>query len=232
MAVSEFTNRLPKLDTRVLVAGLGLLYLEVMALTGYWLFSGVTVTDPRYALYGLIWVNVALWVFYRTDRPTASKSTTRRALAVAVGYFALLAYTGGVVGPGIAADHASGVSLIWLPPGWGPALAYQSDLIRFVLMPARVLGYLALALLVYVTVVDAAASAVSGVLGLLSCVSCTWPVLASIATVVFGGGSFVAAATQSYAYGLSTLVFLVTVALLSWRPGVSSGSRLRERLAR
>jgi hypothetical protein len=217
----------------VLVAAVGLLYLEVMALTGYWLFSGVTVTDPRFALYGLVWVNVALWVFYRTDLPSASASTTRRAFALAVGYFALLAYTGGVVGPGVATSEAvGGLSVLWLPPGWGPALAYQSELIRFVLMPARVLGYLALAFLVYVTVVDAAASAVSGALGLLSCVSCTWPVLASVATVVFGGGSFVAAATQSYAYGLSTAVFLVTVALLSWRPGFRSGSRLRERLGR
>lgn len=232
MAVSAFTDRIPALDVRFLIGAVAVLYLEVMALTGYWLFSNVTVTDPRYALYGLLWVNVALLVFYRTDRPTAGTATTRRALAVAVGYFALLAYTGGMVGPGIENSPVAGFSLLWLPPGWGPALAYQSELIRFVLMPARVLGYLALALLVYVTVVDAAASAVSGALGLLSCVSCTWPVLASVATALFGGGSFVAAATQSYAYGLSTAVFLVTVALLSWRPGFGSGSRLRERIER
>jgi len=235
MAVSSFKERLPEPDPRLLVAVVAVLYVEVMALTGYWLFTNVTVTDPRYALYGLLWVNVALWVFYRVDLPSASSSTTRRALAVAVGYFALLAYTGGVISPGIDptyANHATGFSVLWLPPGWGPAVAYQSELIRFVLMPARVLGYLALALLVYVTVVDAAASAVSGALGLLSCVSCTWPVLASVATVVFGGGSFVVAATQSYAYGLSTAVFLVTVALLWWRPGFDSGSRIRERFGK
>lgn len=224
MAVAD---RLPEVDHRLLLLVVGVLYVEVMALTGYWLFTNVTVTDPRFALYGLVWVNAALWVFYRTDVPSASASTTRRAAAVAVGYFALLAYTGGMVGPGVPDAPVGGFSVLWLPPGWGPALTYLGEYVHLVLMPARVLGYLALALLVYVTVVDAAASAVSGVLGLLSCVSCTWPVLASVATVLFGGGSFVAAATQSYTYGLSTAVFLVTVALLSWRPGFDSGSRLR-----
>jgi hypothetical protein len=211
-------DRLSIPEPRALLAVVAVIYVEVMALTGYWLFSDITVTDPRYALYGLVWVNLSLWVFVRTDVPPADRPTARRALGIALGYFAVLAYTGGLIAPGVSATHAAGLSVLWLPPGWGPALAYQGELVRFVLMPARVLGYLALAYLVYVTVLDAVGSAVSGVLGLLSCVSCTWPVLASIATVIFGGGSFVAAATQSYAYGISTAVFLVTVALLSWRP--------------
>ncbi|MFB6221283.1 MAG: hypothetical protein ABEH90_07570 [Halolamina sp.] len=207
-------------DPRMLVAVVAVLYVEVMALTGYWLFSVGTVTDPRYALYGLLWVNAAIWVFARTDLPDADGRTARRAVGIAVGYFAVLAYTGGMIAPGVSAVDAAGVSVLWLPPGWGPAVTYQGELVRVVLMPARVLGYLALAYLVYVTVIDAVRSAVSGALGLLSCISCTWPVLASVATAVFGGGSFVVAATQSYAYGLSTLVFLVTVALLSWRPSL------------
>lgn len=211
-------DRLPTPNPWLLILAVGVLYVETMALTGYWLFGNTTVTDPRYAFYGLLWVNASLWVFVRTDVPTASSVTVRRALAVSVGYFALLAYTGGMIAPGIETAQSAGFSVLWLPPGWGPALTYQGELVRLVLMPARVLGYLALAYLVFVTVIDAAGSAVSGVLGLLSCISCSWPVLASIGTALFGGGSFVVAATQSYAYGISTLVFLVTVALLSWRP--------------
>lgn len=210
-------DRFPRPDPWVLAVVVAVLYLDAMALIGYWLFSGATVTDPRYAIYGLVWVNVSLWVFVRTDVPDASRSTTRRALAVAVGYFAILAYTGGLVSPGVDAA-VSGFSVLWLPPGWGPALTYQGDLVRLVLMPARVAGYLALAYLVYVTAIDAAVSAMSGIVGLFSCISCTWPVLASVATALFGGGSFVAAATQSHTFGISTAVFLVTVALLSWRP--------------
>jgi hypothetical protein len=71
---------------------------------------------------------------------------------------------------------------------------------------------------VYATVLDAAGSAVTGVLGLLSCVSCSWPVLTSIATGLVGGSSGVAAAVSNGSYGLSTLVFVVTVGLLYWRP--------------
>ena len=79
------------------------------------------------------------------------------------------------------------------------------------------MGYLALAWLVYATVIDAAGSAVTGVLGLLSCVSCSWPILASLLTGIGGGGAL-AAAAQSQSYELSTVVFVVTVALLYWRP--------------
>ena len=223
------TVSLPGLDDlpepRAILLWTGILYLEVMALTGYWLFGDtVTVSDPRFAIYGLLWVNASLWVFLRTDVPAASRSTIRRAAAVALGYFALLAYTGGLVAAGIPETFAydAGFSVLWLPPGWGPAVTFKSEYVRLILMPARVVGYLALAYLVFVTVVDVSGSAVSGLLGLFSCVSCSWPIVASIATAAFGGGSFVAVATTTYAYDVSTAVFLVTVALLSWRPSFGS----------
>ena len=91
-------------------------------------------------------------------------------------------------------------------------------------MPARVVGYAALAYLVYATVIDASGAAVSGVVGLLSCVSCSWPILASLLSGVAGGGSVLVAATFDFSYDISTAVFLLTVALLYWRPFV--GSRL------
>lgn len=212
-------------EPRSILLAVGVLYVEVMALTGYWLFGNTaSVTDPRFALYGLLWINVALWVFLRVDAPTASRSTKRRAAAIAVGYFAVLAYTGGLVAGGIPStfEYATGFSVLWLPPGWGPAVTFKSEFVRLVLMPARVVGYLALAYLIYVTVLDAAGSAAPGLLGLFSCISCSWPIVASAGTAVFGGGSFVAVATTTYAYDVSTLVFVVTVALLSWRPSFGS----------
>jgi len=212
-------------EPRSVLLAVGVLYVEVMALTGYWLLGNTsTVSQPRVALYGLLWINVSLWVFLRTDVPAASRSTARRAAVVAVGYLAVLAYTGGIVAPGIPGsyEYVAGFSVLWLPPGWGPALTFKNEFVRLILMPARVLGYLALSYLVFVTVVDAASSAVSGLLGLFSCVSCSWPILASVGTAVLGGSSFVAAATTTYAYDVSTAVFLVTVALLSWRPSFDS----------
>ncbi|NHX36560.1 MULTISPECIES: DUF7546 family protein [Halolamina] len=208
-------------EPRTVLLWTAVLYVEVMALTGYWLFGDTAaVTSPRFALYGLLWINVSLWAFYRTDVPDASTTAVRRAAVLALGYLAVLAYTGGVVAPGIPAtfDYTAGFSVLWLPPGWGPAVTFKSEVVRLILMPAKMVGYLALTYLVFVTVLDVSKSAVSGLLGLLSCVSCSWPILASVGAAAFGGGSFVAVATTTYAYDVSTAVFLVTIALLSWRP--------------
>jgi hypothetical protein len=225
MATRSFldSDHLP--EPRTVLLWTGVFYVEVMALTGYWLFGNtVSVDSPRFALYGLLWINVALWVFLRTEVPAASRSTKRRGGAIAVGYFAILAYTGGLVAGGIPArfDYVAGFTILWLPPGWGPALTFKSEFLRLVLMPARVAGYLALAYLIYVTVLDAAGSTAPGLLGLFSCISCSWPIVASIGTAVLGGGSFIAVATTTYAYDVSTAVFLVTVLLLSWRPSFGS----------
>jgi hypothetical protein len=91
-------------------------------------------------------------------------------------------------------------------------------------MPYKVVGYLALAYLVYDTVLDTAGSAVSGVLGLVSCVSCTWPVVATLAAGIAGSGTAVAAAASEWSYTIGTLAFVVTVVLLRWRP--SFGGRI------
>jgi hypothetical protein len=85
-------------------------------------------------------------------------------------------------------------------------------------MPYKLVGYLALAYLVYATVLDAAGTVVSGSLGLLSCVSCTWPVVGSLVTSLFGSGSAVVVAATTWPYDISTAAFLATVALLTWRP--------------
>jgi hypothetical protein len=203
--------------------GSALLGAELVALLAYLAVSNVTLLTPRYALYGLLWINVGLWVLWRTDVGPTSSRTRRRAAAVAVVYFAALAVAGGLVGPASPVG-ATGFRIAWLPPGWGPALLYGGTTVNLVLMPARVVGYVALTYLVYATVVDAAGAAVSGIVGLLSCVSCSWPILASVATGLLGSGSALAAATTTLSYDLSTGVFLLTVALLYWRPGF--GGRL------
>jgi hypothetical protein len=199
-----------------LLFGALLVNTQLLATFAYLLLTDVTLSEPRFALYGIVWLTLGIWVLVRTQPAPTDRTTRRKALAVAVGYFALLAVAGGLVtGPGVG---ALGFRIGWLPPGWGPALIYSGATVNVILMPARVVGYLALAYLVYATVIDAAGAAVTGLLGLLSCVSCSWPVLASLATLVLGGGSAVAAATTPLSYDLSTLVFVVTVGLLAWRP--------------
>ena len=116
--------------------------------------------------------------------------------------------------------HAPGLSFgTTLPPGYGPAVFYGGELLTIAISPYALVGYLALSYLVYVTVVDAAGAAASGLLGLLTCVSCSWPILASIATGVLGGGAGAFAATvYGQSGGISTAAFVATVALLYWRP--------------
>nr|WP_254838120.1 hypothetical protein [Natronomonas marina] len=196
-----------------------LVNLQAVGVVLYYAFSSATLTAPRYVVYGLLWVNVGLLAVATADRPDdIGFRRRRRALAVAAAYFGLLAVFGGLVGTGLGAD-ATGLRVAWLTPGWGPALVYGGHTVSFVLMPAYVVGYLALSYLLYVTVLDAAVSAVGGVLGLVSCVSCTWPVLATVGSALFGGAGVLATSVTEVPYDVSTVVFLLTVALLYWRPG-------------
>lgn len=216
--MSVAASRLRPSRATLLYGGL-LLNSELVLVALYLLFADVTLTEPRYALYGLLWINVSAAAVVGTRPAPASARTRRRAALLAGGYFLALAVAGGLLRPATEMGaHLSGARVVALPPGWGPALLYHGDLLRVFLTPARVVGYGALAYLVYATAVDVSGATVSGLLGLLSCVSCSWPILASVAATVFGGGSAVAAATGSLSYDLSTAVFLLTVALLYWRP--------------
>ena len=217
MSVSESLGRVVA-DRDVLYAGLLANTLGILSLA-YVLVTGIDVSQPRYSFYGLLWIAVGLLAVWKTTPAPTDARTRRRAAFVAVGYAVVLAFAGGVVVTStmsVGPDWAFRVAT--LAPGWGPAPTISTPFATIVLMPARVVGYLALAYLVYATVIDAAGSAVSGVLGLLSCVSCSWPVLASLLTGAFGGGSALVAATFDLSYDISTVVFVVTVALLYWRP--------------
>jgi hypothetical protein len=207
-------------ERQTLLWGALLVNLELLALAAYALRPDVQLLDPlsvRYWLYPFVWINVGIWAIVRTSPSPSTVRDRRIAIGIAVAYFALLAYAGGLLTPGMP-SMATGleVSLYTLPPGFSPAVSYLGPVLSVSLLPYKVVGYLALSYLVYATVVDAAGSAVSGLLGLLSCVSCTWPVLASLASGLIGGA--VAGTVYSLSYDLSTVVFVLTVGLLYWRP--------------
>ena len=186
----------------------------------YHVLSPNEITSLTPVLVPIVWIAVGLWAIARASPPAASQRERTVALAVATLYFGLLGFFGGLWGVGVA-DYPTSVRLAVtsLPPGWSPALLVNTPWIRVSLLPFKVVGYLALGYLVYVTILDAAGSAVTGVLGLLSCVSCTWPFLATILSAVLGGSVAVADAAIDQSYPISTVVFVVTVALLYWRPG-------------
>ena len=222
MATVDTTAVVEKFRPRreTLLWGALLVNTELILLLAYAALGSSDLVSPRGLrlwVYPFVWINASVWAVARTT--VASTSTRNRALAgaLAVGYFGVLAYTGGLVGPG-EGSLGLNVALASLPPGWAPAVTYNGMGVSLVLIPYKLVGYVTLAYLVYATVLDAAGSAVTGVLGLLSCVSCSWPVLASLATGVVGSGSGIAAAVSAGSYGISTVVFLATVALLVWRP--------------
>lgn len=207
---------------------------ELLAVLLYLAVEPVVVDSWRFIVYGFLWINAGLYAIVKTTPAAATTRTRRLALLVAGGYFLVLAVAGGLLGPSHTSPLASlltdghlhshgpssagGFAVRLLPPGWGPALVYQGSWVTLILMPYKVVGYLALAYLVYATVIDAAGTAISGSLGLLSCVSCTWPVAGSLVTSLFGSGSAVVAAATTWPYDISTVAFLATVALLTWRP--------------
>ncbi|WP_231184054.1 hypothetical protein [Haladaptatus sp. DYF46] len=205
-----------------LLWGAVVLNAELFALLLYFAISNYSGGELRYLLYPFIWINVALLAVVKT-KPIARNDRDRLiGLVLASGYFLLVAYFGGLFGPAhsMPGMPASGLRIAWLPPGWGPALLFHNGLVRVSLMPFKLVGYLALAYLVYATILDAAGSAISGLLGLFSCVSCSWPIVASLVTGVAGAGSGLAATVSSGSYDISTVVFVVTVALLYWRPTI------------
>ena len=203
----------------LLVAGL-VLNLELIAILVYLNLSDARFTALRYLIYPWIWINVGAWAVLRTRAKPRTGSNRRLALGVALSYFALIAYVGGLVGLG---GMETGFRIAWLSPGWGPAVLYGGDSFRLLLVPFKVVGYLALTYLVYATILDAAGSAFAGLVGLFSCVSCTLPVVATLLTGVLGGTVGIAASgVYSLSYDLSTVVFVLSVGLLYWRPTLGS----------
>ena len=195
---------------------------EFLVVVGYVLLFDVLVRDWTLFLVPFVWLNVAGWAVYHTSPARASASKRRVAAAIAGGYFLLLAYFGGVVAPGSPANAgALSVSLFGLPPGWSPSIIYTGQLLHLVVLPYKVLGYVALAYLVYATVLDAAGAVVGGFVGIFSCISCSFPLVAGLLTGIVGGGSALATATAQSSYLISTVVFVVTVGLLYWQPSIA-----------
>lgn len=185
---------------------------EILLVLLYVLLLDGAATDPVLLTFPFVWLNVAAAVLLYV-RP-APASTRRRVLAglVALGYAVVLGYVGGVFGLG---GQGTGLrTVLAAPPGFAPSIVYSGATLSVVLTPWKVGGYLALAYLVYVTVVDASGGLAGGFLGLFSCVSCVLPIVASVLGGFAGIGATLYQAALYQSYGLSTVVFLLSVGLL------------------
>ncbi|MFB6195975.1 MAG: hypothetical protein ABEI80_07365 [Haloplanus sp.] len=202
------------------------LALELAVVTAYLAVTDVIITDPRYVVYPFVWINVGLWAMTRIDTPTVDRRRWAVAAAVAVGYLLVLLWAGGILMFGLDGPLPGGAvaSIHWTVPGWGPILIYGTPHVRVSLVPFKFVGYVAMTYLVYARLLDATRAVLSGVLGLVSCVGCTFSILLPLigATTLFGS------TLTRLSWDLSTLVFLLTVALLYWADdiGVAVSRRL------
>jgi len=183
--------------------------------------SGTILTRPLFA-FGVpfVWINGSLLAFAFV-RPGPDAGRRLPAVGVAVAYFGILVALGGLLTWGGPGGSGLRVTLQGIP-GWVPLVIVGGSVVNLVIVPFKLIGYLALAYLVYVTVRDASGALVGGVLGLFSCVSCSLPIVAALVSGLAGGGTAAWTAAYSNSYLLSTVVFAVTVALLAWRPSVGS----------
>jgi len=198
---------------------------EALLLVGYFGLTDAQPTALRYVLYPFVWINVGLVAVAGTRPRAAPRRVRLLAGGVAVGYFLVLAWLSGLlaVETGAAAHtHASlgGWQVVVSAPGWGPRVGYVWSFGHVYFVPYRVVGYVALAYLVFARTLDASAAALSGVVGLAACLSCAFPVVVSLAAGALGPTA-ATLATSSLTFDLSTLAFVLAAALLYWSPRLS-----------
>jgi hypothetical protein len=195
------------------------LFAEALLVVGYVELTGSRVLEPRYLVYPFVWLNVAgaaVALRWREPKPGNGRAKLLAGVVAVLYLGVLLAIDGTLAFPG----GGGGLSAYWrLPPGWGPLLMYDGTFVRVAVVPFKVIGYVGLAYLLYASTLETVSNTLSGLLGLVSCVGCTAPVAATVVASIFGGATGAAiSSTTAWAYDLSTLVFVLAVAILYFRP--------------
>ena len=201
-ALAVTTSRETLLALAVLVVHVGLVF-------AYLLRTDTAVQSTRQLLYPVAWVVLSVYLVaaFRHRGPNPGRS--RFAVAVAVGYFLLLAAVGSTIGVG---DGTTGTSLVWATPGWGPILLYSAGPVQGALVPFELIGYVALSYGVAAAVASSSRGVLAGLVGVFTCIGCVLPVVAAV--VGLFGGTAAAAQPATTSYGLATAVFAVTIVLL------------------
>jgi len=204
---------IPDLEWRTLRPWVALFLVLVYAVMAYfWVTDATPTREVRYVLYPLVWITVGAWAVAATDPAPSNRRHLVLAAVVAAIYFLVMLWVPGNIGHGHAASVAWRVEMY--SPGWGPLVAVVSPWVRLFLVPFEVVGYAALAYLVYANVLTLARGTVGGALGLVTCVGCTVPVLAPLVGVLGGPATSLTTTAYAYSYDLGTLFFVATVAIL------------------
>lgn len=220
-------NRRPHL--RALVVFNVLFGLQLLAAVVYGVVFDASPTSLHLFLIPFLWITVSVLAVWYTQPVSRGPRHRLFAFGVSFGYFLLfLVLTGsvgfspstvepvtGVYGVGIEVDRSL---------GWGPIAFYAGEWIGLRIIPYQLVGYLALSYLVYSAVLNVTQSATAGTLGLILCPGCAAAVIAPVFGSIAGLSSAIALFIR-YTYEISTILFVVAMALLYWQPSVR---RLRE----
>lgn len=230
-AVSNLDVRIPRPRRSTVVWGLVLVNVEALFLLTYLAITGRS-PALSFLLFPFVWINVGLWALIRTDPPSTSDRRKYTAAVLAFGYFLALGFMGNMLAPGAALGSntpALGFEFTMYgpqPPGWSPYATYNGEWIHVSLVPPYVIGFAALTYQVYATLLDAASLASVGLVGLVSCISCTMPLVAAVVTGAVGASTGALLTTVApIAYEAGMVLFVLTVALLHWRPVMGGRDR-------
>lgn len=182
---------------------------EAVVVGAYLAVAGTEVLSFRYLAYPVIWTNAAVLAVAYAEIPRPTDRRTYGALAVAVGYFAVLCAAGGLA----SAGHGTGLGSVTVAsaiPGWGPLVVVSGGAVHLTLVPFKLVGYAGLATLAYAAVARASRGVLGSALGLVTCMSCTGSVLGAVLAGV-GGSSVAVSAMLARSYDLSTAIFLLAV---------------------
>jgi hypothetical protein len=196
--------------TPAALCSVAVLVAHVVAIFVYLARTETMFVSVRALLYPVAWIGLSTYLVVHVWRRGPSVSASPLAVAAGLGYFAVLAFLGGLVS--IPGGHAADLRVAWLAPGWGPAVTYGTSAFQLSVLPFKFVGYAALSYGVAAAVAGRSRGAFAGLLGLFSCVGCLLPIVA-IAGGVFTGAS-TALATVSGSYEVGTAVFGLTVVLL------------------
>jgi len=221
--MSTITRRFDGLfDRETMLYAALVLNTELLLVGLHALFGATTATSWQGVfqyLYPLVWINAGLLVIVKTAPPPVPTKQRRRALAVGVVYFLVLAAIGGIVRPGSPGiESYMQLNLLYRPPGWNPMFAYFGEVVSLTLIPYKLVGYGALSYLIYVMVLDTSGVSLGSLTGLFSCVSCVLGILVPTISSVLGGTTAAVGQVVPQSYGAATVVYLVSLALLYWRP--------------
>jgi hypothetical protein len=226
-ATASATDRLPG-AVGLLAAAIAV---ELSLVVVYFAVTPARVTRPLYVLVPFVWINAGLWAVYRTEIPRTTTDQRFVGAAVAAGYLLLLLWITGLLS--IVTDvspFATGLTVGTGSPGW-ERITLIAPPVGLVFVPYRVIGYVALAYLVYATLLETVRSAFAGAVGLLACVGCSFTVVLSFAAAVLGG-SVGFATVYAHSVEFSTAAYLLAVGLLYWRPSIADLRQVWTRVGR